>query len=96
MPYIEPSDRAGARDIPVNAGELSFNIAKTVMDYLNRKGESYQTYNDIIGVMECIKLEIYRRCVVPYEETKRSTNGDVFTWKVYLEGDTWNPSLWSN
>jgi len=79
MPYIEKKNREGARDIPVNAGELSYNLAQTVMDYLERKQESYQTYNDIIGVLECIKLEIYRRCVVPYEESKRSKNGDVFT-----------------
>lgn len=79
MPYIEDKERTFARIDPKTAGQLSYSLAKTVMDYLEQKQESYQTYNDIIGVLESIKMEIYRRMVVPYEESKRSENGDVFT-----------------
>ena len=38
---------------------------------------SYQTYNDIVGVLDCAKMEIYRRLVAKYEDAKVEENGDV-------------------
>jgi hypothetical protein len=35
-------------------------------------------YNDVIGALECCKLELYRRMVAPYENTKIKENGDVY------------------
>lgn len=39
---------------------------------------SYRDYNEIIGVLECAKLEFYRRAVARYEDTKINENGDVY------------------
>ena len=39
---------------------------------------SYHAYNEIIGVLECVKQEFYRRMVAPYEDKKCEENGDVF------------------
>lgn len=39
----------------------------------------YHDYNDIVGVLECAKMEVYRRFAVPYEDLKISTNGDIKT-----------------
>jgi hypothetical protein len=79
MPYIKRERRA---DVGVeggnNCGELNYDITTTILQYLHTKGESYQTYNDIIGVLECAKLEMYRRKVVPYEDKKIAENGDVY------------------
>ena len=38
----------------------------------------YARINELIGVLECAKLELYRRIAVPYEDTKIAENGDVY------------------
>lgn len=38
---------------------------------------SYFAYNRIIGLLECIKQEFYRRDIANYEEIKIKENGDV-------------------
>jgi broad-specificity NMP kinase len=63
---------------PENAGELNYLLTMTVSDYLFAKKHSYQTFNDVIGVLECMKQELYRRLIGPYEDTKIKENGDVF------------------
>jgi len=71
MPYIPPKDRErviiqGAK----NAGELNFFITMAIMDYLKLKGESYQTFNDILGVLSAIPKELYDRKIRQYEDLK--------------------------
>lgn len=41
-------------------------------------GGSYQSLNAGVGVLECVKLELYRRVVAPYEDTKLRENGEVY------------------
>lgn len=85
MPYINPERRASlvASDWPCTAGELNFVLTRTILGYwldgdIKGNKKNYQRINDIIGALECAKAEFYRRVVVPYEETKRAENGDVF------------------
>ena len=40
-------------------------------------GERYAVYNELIGALECAKLELYRKRVAPYEEEKIAENGEV-------------------
>lgn len=82
MPYIKQADREEIEDeihdfIAHNAGELNYIITVICNDYLSYRAEKYQTYNDIIGVLECAKMEYYRRKVAPYEDDKIKENGDV-------------------
>lgn len=60
------------------AGELNYAITEMMINYLNRKGISYTNMNEVIGVLECAKLELYRRMTAPYEDTKIEENGDVY------------------
>jgi len=85
MPYIKNKHRIrhDAQDMIVeqaiqSAGELNYLITKLIKRYLSDKGESYQSYNDIMGAMEGAKLEMYRRLVAPYEDKKIKENGDVY------------------
>lgn len=81
MPYINSERRSLLADgmmAPLNTGDLNFALSQVVREYLDRNAKSYQTYNDVIGVLEALKLEIYRRLVAPYEDTKIIENGDVF------------------
>ena len=78
MPYIRQDRRLGAEHIPQNAGELNYAITKLLCGYIRSKGESYSTFNECIGALECAKLELYRRLVVPYERGKMLEHGDVY------------------
>lgn len=81
MPYIKKEDRTSlSKDLPqpLNCGELNYVFTMICMEYLEKHGERYQTYNDIVGAMECCKIELYRRKIVPYEQSKIKENGDVF------------------
>jgi hypothetical protein len=40
-------------------------------------GRSYREVNDAVGVLECCKLEYYRRIAAPYENQKAHESGDV-------------------
>lgn len=82
MPYIKRRDDKNDLDNnlrdPANEGELNYKITKQCIKYLHMKGESYKTINEIMGVLECAKLEFYRRVGVPYEDEKIKENGDVY------------------
>jgi len=65
------------------AGELNYAITILIQQYSHNKGKlSYQTINDIIGALEGVKQEFYRRVAVPYEEAKIKENGEVY-WNTY-------------
>jgi hypothetical protein len=86
MPYIRSIDRDrldyvtdALSNVGIkSAGELNYLITKLVDNYLIDNGKSYQYYNDCIGALEGAKLELYRRCVAPYEDIKLMENGDVY------------------
>lgn len=80
MPYIKQEARArlAKADVPLCAGELNYSITKQCSEYLRDLGTNYQRLNEIVGVLECAKLEFYRRMAAPYEDTKIKENGDVY------------------
>ena len=64
---------------PESAGELNYAITRLVDDYLLRQGGiRYAHLDEVIGVLECAKLELYRRLAAPYEDAKRGETGDVY------------------
>ena len=84
MPYIKKVARQGLNDIIqsfeginiLTPGELNYLITKLTHHYLG-DNPSYNRYNDVIGALECAKMELYRRKVIPYEQKKIQENGDV-------------------
>jgi hypothetical protein len=81
MPYITADARARleAGGKPETAGELNYAITRLVDAYLSRSGEfRYANLNEVIGALECAKLELYRRVAAPYEDHKRAESGDVY------------------
>ena len=77
MPYIKPEDRDDLL-VPQTPGELNWKITTLCLEYLDAKAQKYHDYNEIIGVLECVKLEFYRRAVASYEDRKIKENGDVY------------------
>lgn len=89
MPYIPRNDRAfwnerilditesvaeGLIPIPTD-GQLNYYLTALLLRLL--KPKSYSGYQNIIGLLECVKLEMYRAQVGPYEDVKRDENGNV-------------------
>ena len=81
MPYLrekqrrEQLDSGGGAD---NGAELNYQFCRMADAYLHRFGLTYANINEVIGAIECAKLEITRRIIAPYEDSKIAENGDVF------------------
>jgi hypothetical protein len=63
-----------------NPGNLNYTITKIINAWLGHT-PNYAKYNEVIGVLECAKLELYRRKVSEYEDQKCRENGDVYPKK---------------
>lgn len=77
MPYIPKDERDRAALTPKDAGELTFNLYLTCVEYSERKGRRFGVFCTVIGALVCTMLEFYRRKVCPYEDAKIQQNGDV-------------------
>ena len=90
MPYITQGERKDfdealkeVSDNVLSMGHLNYCISTLIANYLDevKKVEGkvgYFHYNNLIGVLECAKLELYRRQTAPYEDIKIKENGDVY------------------
>jgi len=64
-------------------GHLNYVISKLCHIYILRKGSgstiffSYKVLNEVIGVLESVKQEFYRKVAAPYEDKKKVENGPV-------------------
>jgi hypothetical protein len=65
-------------------GILNYCFTKVLLRCVPKT--SYVEINKVIGVLECCKLEFYRRLAGPYEDWKARENGDVYK-KVYAITD---------
>ena len=85
MPYIKQIDRdrldpqinalASKINTEARAGELNYIINQLMLKLIG-KGK-YSDINELIGAIDCAKLEFYRRKAVPYEDEKAKENGDL-------------------
>jgi len=56
-------------------GLLNYTITKLIKDLY--PDATYHDYNEVIGLLESCKLEVYRKMVAPYEDVKELENGSV-------------------
>ena len=84
MPYIRNEDRKQFEELlyklPLinNPGTLNFALTVLCRQYILENGDTYQTYNDIMGALEGCKMELYRAKIASYEDKKKEQNGDVY------------------
>ena len=86
MPYIKDENR-DKFSVPLTEltesitceGDLNYIITSLIHLQLNKRGLNYQNINNLIGVLECAKLELYRVIAAPYENLKIKENGEVST-----------------
>ena len=87
MPYIVQEDRPQYEEVlaqfitllkanPPEAidGHLNYVVTRIIKGIYPLR---YYPINKAVGVLECIKMEFYRRIAAPYEDTKIEQNGDV-------------------
>ena len=87
MPYIPQVTRAVIKDclaedslnwVPSNAGDLNFVVSTFIANYIRANGCKYAVLNEMIGALECAKLELNRVIIGPYEDLKIQENGPVY------------------
>lgn len=92
MPYIAPEKRTSLDlaikevtnalaklEMDEETNNFEGNLNYVISSIINKSyAVSYRDINDVIGVLECVKLEYYRRVAAPYEDQKAFDNGDVY------------------
>jgi hypothetical protein len=66
----------------LKAGEYNYIITRLANYFLAEKGLNYANVNELIGALECAKLELYRRVASPYEDKKLAENGDAYDGEI--------------
>lgn len=89
MPYIKPEERGNMVQLlkpPTTPGQLNYLITSICLAYMRGLNKAvdlptedltYSSINSVIGALECVKLEFYRRQAVSYEDAKKIENGDL-------------------
>lgn len=92
MPYIKADKRPAIieGDVSIQTpGELNYVLSEICLQYIADRGDlRYYTINEVIGALECCKLEFYRRLVVPYEDASILKNGDLEGYKDGMATET--------
>jgi hypothetical protein len=90
MPYIENRDRERIdpavqgflltvkKEAKNGPGILNYILSNIIHAYVEERLISYRVLNEVMGVLECVKQEYYRRIAAPYENKKIEENGDVY------------------
>ncbi len=92
MPYIAQGQRYMVNDeiskvsdairatigsaLQQRAGAMNYAVSKLIKEVYG-ENLNYSTYNEIVGILECCKMEFYRAQAAPYEDQKRKENGPV-------------------
>jgi len=64
------------KNYEIPSGDINYVISSIFWKILDMN-KKYKTANDLIGVLECIKMELYRRKISNYEDEKIGENGDI-------------------
>lgn len=88
MPYIKREDRAQYQDLitqlaalvpqdrMARAGHFNYIVSLLIEKTYGSKIR-YADHNEIMGVLNCIAQEFYRRKTAPYEDKKIEEEGDL-------------------
>ena len=88
MPYINKKNRKRLDPLiydivdeintsGADIGALNYVITKMCNDFVIDGKPRYFKVNEVLGVLEAVKLEFYRRLGGPYEDGAIEKNGDI-------------------
>ena len=89
MPYLPPNEQTRLSPMIAtacsellrqpNPGALNYFITRLCLAYLcDLQNAKYATRAEVIGALECAKLEFARRALADYETRKAKQNGDLY------------------
>ena len=88
MPYIDSKDRPPYQDIihelarlipedrMLRPGHMNYVIS-LLFERVYGTDMRYADHNEVIGVLNCVAQEFYRRKTAPYEDEKIKSEGDL-------------------
>ncbi len=88
MPYIARKDRPQYQEIinelasrvpkdrMARPGHINY-IVSLLIEKVYGKELRYADHNEVVGVLNCIALEFYRKKTAPYEDIKIKEEGDL-------------------
>lgn len=59
----------------LSPGEMHYVLTRMLLAW---KPKQYADMEALVGRLEMVKLEFYRRWVAPYEDSKKEEHGDVY------------------
>jgi hypothetical protein len=74
----DSKDEGGLEWSPQNAGDLNYVVTCFIDNFLLKSGINYANINEMVGALECCKMELYRKIAAPYEDEKAEDNGEVY------------------
>lgn len=84
MPYIDEERRTHLRSLAdelgnriIGVGEFNYVVSCILHKLVERNGKRYKVMNNLVGALECCKLEFVRTVLSPHEDMKRKENGPV-------------------
>ena len=86
MPYISQSRRdeidaelraQGSLWTPGNAGDLNYLVSFATANFITKNGLPADDIIEMIGALECCKMELYRVLSGSHEDTRIAENGRV-------------------
>lgn len=92
MPYIKPEARKFISPLlehllshigSFSIGDINYIITKLTHTWIENEGLRYENLNAAIGILDCVKMELYRMIAAPYEDKKAKENGCISK----LDGD---------
>jgi hypothetical protein len=94
MPYIPKENREKVEKVlesfkellsssSLGPGDMNYIITSMFDSYI--KELNYSNINQAIGIIECVKLEFYRRIASIYEDVKLEENGDVYKPRTLIK-----------
>lgn len=92
MPYIKTEDRLKFNtrineisNLITCDGDLNYVISLLLHKQLEKRGICYQNMNNLMGSIDCAKMEFFRTVIAPYEDKKRNENGSVSEFDNAIE-----------
>ena len=74
---VEPRGRWDLVAATMTPGELNYLLTNFILAYFTYS-PNYQRINDVLGVLDAVGKEFYRRVVADFEDYKCDKNGDVY------------------
>lgn len=86
MPYIATDRREKLKEpllgllrsltsLGPSPGDVNYCVSVILKTFYDPAKHSYHGLNTAIGIVECAKMELYRKLAAPYEDTKEEQNG---------------------